>query len=282
MPTVDDFGDYETAWCPGCGNFMILKAVKQGLADAGIAPHEALFVSGIGQAAKAPHYLNCNVFTGLHGRAMPAATGAKLTNPDLHVICESGDGCNFGEGGNHFLAAIRRNIGVTMLAHDNRVYGLTKGQASPTTTKGFTTKAQPTGSPWQAFNPVQTAISMRANFVARAFAAEQDQLAKLLGQALEHPGFALIDVCQPCPSFNDLNTFEWFKQHTYTPEDHDPDDWDAAMQISEDIEEKIALGLLYRNNRPAFEENFPWLKDGPLFEQPVDTDALQEVMQSYA
>ena len=132
MVTTADYGEFETAWCPGCGNFAILKAVKRALAESGIAPHEVLFVSGIGQAAKAPHYLNCNLFDGLHGRALPVATGAKIANPGLKVICQSGDGCTYGEGGNHFLAAIRRNVGVTVLVHDNQVYGLTKGQASPT------------------------------------------------------------------------------------------------------------------------------------------------------
>jgi 2-oxoglutarate/2-oxoacid ferredoxin oxidoreductase subunit beta len=136
MVTIDDYGEYEAAWCPGCGNFSILQAVKQALVGSQMEPHEVLFVSGIGQAAKAPHYLNANVFNGLHGRSLPVATGAKLANPKLTVIVESGDGCNYGEGGNHFLAAIRRNINVTLLVHNNQVYGLTEGQASPTTAEG--------------------------------------------------------------------------------------------------------------------------------------------------
>ncbi len=130
MADTDDYGHYETAWCPGCGNHAILEAVKKALAAGRRKPHEVLFVSGIGQAAKAPHYLNANVFNGLHGRSLPVATGAKLANPNLTVIVESGDGCSYGEGGNHFLAAIRRNIDVTLLVHNNQVYGLTNGQAS--------------------------------------------------------------------------------------------------------------------------------------------------------
>jgi len=133
MVAVDDFGNYETAWCPGCGNFAIQEAVKQALVALQLEPSELLFVSGIGQAAKAPHYLNVNVFNGLHGRSLPVATGAKLANPNLTVIVESGDGCNYGEGGNHLLAAMRRNINVTLLVHNNQVYGLTKGSWSTTT-----------------------------------------------------------------------------------------------------------------------------------------------------
>ena len=129
MTTVADYGTHETAWCPGCGNHAILHAMKEALAASGLAPHQVLFVSGIGQAAKTPHYLHANVFNGLHGRALSTATGAKLANTALRVIVESGDGCTYGEGGNHFLAALRRNVTLTLIVHDNQVYGLTKGQA---------------------------------------------------------------------------------------------------------------------------------------------------------
>ncbi len=150
MVTIDDFGTYETAWCPGCGNFSILDAVKKALVTMNLSPRRVLFVSGIGQAAKAPHYLNANVFNGLHGRGLPVATGAKIANPELVVIAESGDGCVYGEGGNHFLAAVRRNIDLTLIVHNNQVYGLTKGQASPTSMEGFVTKAQPHGGHFRA------------------------------------------------------------------------------------------------------------------------------------
>ena len=154
MVHLEDYGTYETAWCPGCGNHSILKAVKQALVASQLPPSQILFVSGIGQAAKTPHYLNVNLFDGLHGRSLPVATGVKLANPKMTVIVESGDGCNYGEGGNHFLAAIRRNIDVTLLVHNNQVYGLTKGQASPTSETGFVTKAQPSGVASSSFNPV--------------------------------------------------------------------------------------------------------------------------------
>ena len=167
MVSVEDYGTYETAWCPGCGNFPLLDGMKKGLVKAGLAPRDVLFVSGIGQAAKAPHYLNANLFNGLHGRSLPVATGAKLANPNLTVLVESGDGCCYGEGGNHFLAAIRRNIDLTMIVHDNQIYGLTKGQASPTSEQGQKTKAQPGGVVLERFNPVAVAVAMRAGFVAR-------------------------------------------------------------------------------------------------------------------
>ena len=202
MVTLKNYGEYTTAWCPGCGNFSILKAIKQALVSSELEPHQVLFVSGIGQAAKTPHYMNVNLFDGLHGRSLPVATGAKLANPHLKVIVESGDGCHYGEGGNHFLAAIRRNIDVTLLVHNNQVYGLTKGQASPTSETGFVTKAQPQGAAQAPFNPVAVAVAMRAGFVARAFSGNIDHLVQMIRQAMAHPGFALVDILQPCVSFN--------------------------------------------------------------------------------
>ncbi|MEE9120741.1 MAG: 2-oxoacid:ferredoxin oxidoreductase subunit beta, partial [Syntrophobacteria bacterium] len=233
MVTIEDYGKYETAWCPGCGNFSILDAVKRGLVASELEPHQVLFVSGIGQAAKAPHYLNANMFNGLHGRALPVATGAKLANPNLNVIVESGDGCNYGEGGNHFLAAIRRNIDLTLIVHDNQIYGLTKGQASPTSEEGLITKAQPEGVASAPFNPIGVAVAMQASFVARGFSGMIDHLAGLLKEAMAHEGFALIDVLQPCVSFNKVNTFAWYKKRCYTlPDEYDPTDWRSAMQTA--------------------------------------------------
>jgi 2-oxoglutarate ferredoxin oxidoreductase subunit beta len=283
MVALEDYGKYETAWCPGCGNFSILEAVKRGLVASGIEPHQVLFVSGIGQAAKTPHYLNANLFNGLHGRALPVATGAKLANQNLHVIVESGDGCNYGEGGNHFLAAIRRNIDLTMIAHDNQIYGLTKGQASPTTQEGFVTKAQPDGVPSSPFNPIAIAVAMRASFVARAFAGMIDHLAEIVKQALSHKGFALIDVLQPCVSFNKVNTFAWYKERCYTlPEEYDPTDWQTAIQVAMEWGDKIPLGIIYRNQRPAFETKFSVLKQGPLVGRRTDMKVLKEILDKFS
>jgi len=282
MVNIDDYGDYETAWCPGCGNFSILKAVKQALVASNLKPHELLFVSGIGQAAKAPHYLNANVFNGLHGRSLPVATGAKLVNPNLTVIVESGDGCNYGEGGNHLLAAIRRNIDVTLLVHNNQVYGLTKGQASPTSAEGFVTKAQPQGVPSAPFNPIAVAVAMKAGLVARGFAGMTDHLSELIQQGIAHRGFALIDVLQPCVSFNKVNTFGWYKERCKTlPPGYDPTDWEGAMKVAFEWGDKIPIGIIYRGNRLAFEEHFPALRQGTLVGLDVDPVMLKKIMNGY-
>jgi 2-oxoglutarate ferredoxin oxidoreductase subunit beta len=279
MVSVKDYGQYETAWCPGCGNFGILLAVKRALAARGLKPHQILFVSGIGQAAKAPHYLNANVFNGLHGRSLPVATGAKLANPELTIIAESGDGCTYGEGGNHFLAAIRRNIDITMIVHDNQVYGLTKGQASPTSGEGFVSKTQPEGSFSAPFNPVGVAVAMRAGFVARGFAGMTDLLSDLIQQAIIHPGFSLIDVLQPCVSFNRVNTWEWYQERCEPlPKEYDPTDWRAAIEIAQQWGEKIPVGVIYRNARPPFTER---VGRGPLVGQEVDGDKIKRIMEGF-
>ncbi len=265
MVNIDDYGNYETAWCPGCGNFSILQAVKKALVSLSLAPYQVLFVSGIGQAAKAPHYMNVNLFDGLHGRALPVATGAKIANHQLTVIVESGDGCTYGEGGNHFLAAIRRNIDITLLVHNNQVYGLTKGQASPTSDLGFVTKAQPSGVRAAPFNPIAVAVAMRASFVARGFAGFEEHLIELIKQAITHRGFSLVDILQPCVSFNKVNTFAWYKKRCQElPPDYDPTNWEEAIKIAEKWGEVIPIGIIYRQERPTFTETISILQSGPL------------------
>jgi len=279
MVTIEDYGQYETAWCPGCGNFSILKAVKQALVASRLEPHEVLFVSGIGQAAKSPHYLNANLFNGLHGRSLPVATGAKLANPKLTVMVESGDGCNYGEGGNHFLAAIRRNIDLTLLVHNNQIYGLTKGQASPTSAEGLVTKAQPEGVSSAPFNPIAVAVAMEAGFVARGFSGMTDHLSELIQEGIAHRGFALIDVLQPCVSFNKVNTFAWYKERCDpVSRTYDPTDWEAAMKVAREWGDRIPTGIIYRNDRVPFEEHVPVLRQGPLVGREVDRVMLRNMM----
>lgn len=282
MATIEDYGDFVTAWCPGCGNFNIRKALKQALVASGLEPHQVLMVSGIGQAAKMPHYLRCNAFNGLHGRGAAAATGARLANRQLKIICESGDGCNYGEGGNHFLAAVRRNIDITLIVHDNQVYGLTKGQASPTSQEGFVTKAQPNGV-WSApFNPLATAVAHGVSFVARGFSGEVDHLAGLISQALATPGLALLDVFQPCVSFNKVNTFAWYKEHTYMlGADHDPRDRQKALDLTLNPGPKFPLGVIYKGERPGYASHFRALDNGPLATQPMDRAAMRAVMEKF-
>jgi len=281
MARKENTGAVETSWCPGCGNFGILEAVKQALAESGREPHQLLFVSGIGQAAKAPHYINVNVFNGLHGRSLPVASGAKLANPDLTVLAESGDGCHYGEGGNHFLAAIRRNIDLTILVHDNQVYGLTKGQASPTSQMGFVTKAQPDGVRSEPVNPVLTAVAMKTGLVARGFSGNKEHLVSLIRAGMDHPGTALIDILQPCVSFNHINTFAWYRKRCQPlPEDYDPTNWETALKTAAQWGDSIPIGVLYVNReRPPFEAHVRRRQQGPLARQEVDRTALREIIE---
>jgi len=282
MLTLEDYGKYETAWCPGCGNHGLSQAVKLALVRRGLEPHQVLFAAGIGQAALGPQYLNANVFAGLHGRSIPVATGAKLTNPGLVVIAESGDGCMYAEGGNHFLAAIRRNIDITLIVHDNHVYGMTKGQAGPTADEGFVTKAQPEGVAESPFNPVAVAVAMHAGYVARGFVGMEEPLIEVVIQAIDHRGFSLIDVLQPCVSFNKINTFRWYKDRCKPlPSSYDPYDWEAAMKMAERWGDEIPVGVIYRNNRVEFEKHFSVLTKGPLVRQGLDRSKLKKVMETY-
>ncbi|HDZ26462.1 hypothetical protein LCGC14_1438570 [marine sediment metagenome] len=253
---VFEMGDIDIAWCPGCGNFSILKVLKQALSELGIKPEKLVLVSGIGQAAKIPHYFRTNFFNGLHGRAIPPATAIKVVNPDLAVIAESGDGDMYGEGGNHLINAIRRNPDITNIVHNNMVYGLTKGQASPTSQIGFKTPVQVKGVFLEPFNPLALAISLDASFVARAFSGDIEQTKEILEQAISHKGFALVDIFQPCVTFNKVNTHKWFKENTYyLDKSYDPLNRVAAFQKAVE-REKLPLGIFYRNDKKStFEEN---------------------------
>jgi 2-oxoglutarate ferredoxin oxidoreductase subunit beta len=255
-PEIYDMGDIDIAWCPGCGNFSILRSLKFALAELNIPPEKLVIVSGIGQAAKIPHYLRTHFFNGLHGRALPPATAIKVVNPELTVIAESGDGDMYGEGGNHFLHTIRRNPDITNIVHNNMVYGLTKGQASPTSQLGFRTPVQVKGVFLEPFDPLSLAIALGASFVARAFAGDAERTKDILKAALSHKGYALVDVLQPCISFNKLNTFQWFKENSYyLEESYNPGDREKAIQISL-THDRLALGIIYsRAGEKTFGEN---------------------------
>ena len=275
------YGEFTTAWCPGCGNHDVLLALKDALARQGLEPHQFAMVSGIGQAAKVVHYLKCNGFNGLHGRALPPAQALKLVNPDLPVVVESGDGCTYGEGGNHFLAAIRRNLDITLIVHDNQIYGLTKGQSSPTTMTGHVTKNNPLGVFDQPFNPVAVAVAMRASFVARTFSGLREHAAATIEAAMRHKGFALVDMHSPCISFNKVNTFGWYKARCKEVA-HDPADWGQAMQVAGVFGEEIPIGVIYREERPGKETLLPQCREGALYRKPVDMDKVTGLMMAYA
>jgi len=262
--------DTSPAWCPGCGNFQILKTIDAALAEAGADPKQTVLVSGIGQAAKLPHYteLKYNVFNGLHGRALPAATGIKTANHALNVIITSGDGDMYGEGGNHLIHAFRRNIGVKAFVHNNQIYGLTKGQASPTSDLGLVTKIQTHGVVLQPLNPLATAIIEDCSFVARSFSGDPEHLQQMMVEAIEHEGFALLDILQPCVSFNKVNTFKWYKDRVKPIDSaHDSTDRDAALRLAMQWGQEIPIGVLYRSDRQSYEAQQSVLDKATLVEQ---------------
>ncbi|MFC1957480.1 2-oxoacid:ferredoxin oxidoreductase subunit beta [Chloroflexota bacterium] len=283
MVTMTDYAGGETTWCPGCGNFGILSAVKQALVELDIEPYQVLLVSGIGQSGKLPHYTRGNVFNSLHGRPIPPATGAKIANPELIVIAVSGDGDGYGEGGNHFLHTIRRNHDITYLIHNNQVYGLTKGQASPTSDQGFVTKTTPEGAV-TPINPISLAIASGAGFVSRAFAGDIEHLASLIKQGITHKGFALIDILQPCVSFNHKNTYSWYRERVYKLEDeadYDPSDKPAAFNKALEWGERIPIGIFYRKELPTFEEQIPALNKGPLVKQKIEPEKVDALLGAF-
>jgi len=274
MVDIATWTGIESAWCPGCGNFGILRAMREALPALGLEPWQVLMVSGIGQAGKFPHYTTANVFNTLHGRTLPAALAAKCANRQLTVLAIGGDGDMYGEGGNHLIHAIRRNPDITCIVHNNQVYGLTKGQASPTTDRGMKTKLTPEGVINEPLNAMTLTISQRASFVARGFSADTKGLSSLIQQAVGHRGFSLLEVLQPCPTFNRLNTFRWYRERIYSleAEGHDPTNWAAAMQRAREWGEHIPTGVLYREDRPVFEDGQPALADpAPLCLRPLDS-----------
>jgi len=282
MVTVSDYAGLKPAWCPGCGNFGILEALNRALVEMEIEPHQVLLVSGIGQAGKLPHYTRGNVFNSLHGRPVSPAIGAKIANSELIVIAVSGDGDAYGEGGNHFLHAARRNHDITYLVHNNQVYGLTKGQASPTSDVGFITKTTPYGAA-SPVNPIALAIVSGASFVGRGFAGDIDHLANLIKKGITHRGFALIDILQPCISFNHKNTFQWYRERVYKLEDekYDPSDKKAALEKALIWGERIPIGIIYEENLPVYEDQLPALSVGPLVKQKIDPRRVEKLLAEF-
>jgi len=278
-----DKGAVETSWCPGCGNFPILEALKETFESLKLDPVDLVIVSGIGQAGKTPHYLKCNMFNGLHGRSLPLATAVKTANPRLTVVAQGGDGDMYGEGGNHLLHAIRRNPDITVIVHNNMVYGLTKGQASPTSARGFTTGLQVHGVASEPFNPLAMAISLNASLVARTFAGDREGTSRVLAAAIRHRGFALVDILQPCVTFNKVNTYQWFKDRIQPiPDSHDTSDRMKALELAF-MTETLPVGVLFVNeDKPTFEEFLPVYdsSDEPLYNRGMNREELQKVIDS--
>jgi len=271
----------DIAWCPGCGNFQIRNSIIQALQELNIDPTMVAMSSGIGQAAKMPQYINTNYFNGLHGRGLPVAVAIKSVNPDLTVIAEGGDGDMYGEGGNHFIHNIRRNPNIVHIVHNNMVYGLTKGQASPTSPLDFVTPVQVNGVRNTPFNPLAVALSLGASFVARAFSGDQEQTKNIIKEAINHKGYALIDVFHPCVTFNKLNTFKWFRDNThYLDESYDRRDFQAAMQKALNLD-NYPLGILYQDTtRKSFEDQLHVYQDKktPIIHRQRDLSRVQALL----
>ncbi|MCF6466005.1 2-oxoacid:ferredoxin oxidoreductase subunit beta [Clostridium sp. Cult2] len=280
---VNEYKLYEPSWCPGCGNYMIRTALKQALEELGLAPHEVVISSGIGQAAKMPHYIKVNGFNGLHGRALPPAIGMKMANKDLKVIVESGDGDTYGEGGNHFIHTIRRNIDIAHFVHDNQIYGLTKGQASPTTSIGQKTTLQFDGVKVEPLQPLALALTMGAGFVARGFSGDIPHLVEIMKEAINYKGYALVDIFQPCVVWNKVNTFAWYKEKTYhLPEDYDYTDKEAAFKKAMEFGDKIPIGILYKVEKETYEDKFPFIKEGPpLVDRELDPMEAEKLLKEF-
>jgi 2-oxoglutarate ferredoxin oxidoreductase subunit beta len=258
VPTLSP-KDFATAtpawWCPGCGDYGVLAALKSALAELGRRPEEVAFVSGIGCSGKISGYVNAYAFHGVHGRALPVATAVKLANRDLTVVAAGGDGDGYAIGAGHFVHAVRRNPNLTYIVMDNQTYGLTKGQSSPTSATGYVTGTSPLGNPDAPINGLALALAAGGTFLARGFSAAPKKLVELIEAAIEHDGFSIVEVLSPCVTFNKTNTYAWFKEHTYDVADdggYDPADRARAFAALIDAE-KIPLGILYRDERPTFE-----------------------------
>ena len=282
MVTRKDFdGTERPTWCRGCGNHGILNAIKMALAEHDVPPHEVLIVTGIGCGSKLPHYMKVNGYHTLHGRTLAVATGARLANHGLRVMTVHGDGDGYGEGLAHFLNAVRRNLNIVDVVQDNRIYGLTKGQYSPTSERGKRTPTSPEGSIDGPVQPLALAITAGATFVSRGYSGELKHLVWLIGEALEHPGYALVDVLQPCVTFNRSYAYDYYNERVYKLEDeekHDPTDRTAAWEKAHEWGERIPIGIFYQGEPiPTYEEQVPALTTGPLVKQPLGPEWIRRV-----
>lgn len=269
------------SWCPGCGNFGILDSINETLFEMGLKPTDVLMVSGIGQAAKLPHYINAHGLNTLHGRALPSAMGAQAANNALKIIVNSGDGDSYAEGGNHFIHNIRRNLNIVHMVHDNQVYGLTKGQGSPTTAKGQVTRLQYEGMKSEPLNPVAMAVSLGCSFVARSFSGDKVHLKKMIKLAMEHNGYAFIDIMQPCVTFNKINTFKWYKERAYElPETYDPRDKMKAFEMAQQFgDEGIPIGVIYLDPKPSFMDQMTHITK-PLVSYERSPEVIESLMDA--
>lgn len=276
MVTVNDFkGAERPTWCSGCGNYGILNALTRALVEQGIAPHQAMIVTGIGCGSKLSHYMKVNGAHTLHGRPMPVAQGIKLAAHDMHVLIVHGDGDGYGEGLGHFTHAIRRNPNITELVQNNKIYGLTKGQYSPTSERGKVRSTTPQGSFEHPVQPLALAITHNAKFVARGYPGELKHLISLLGEALAWPGYALVDILQPCVTFNGERSYNYYRDRVYKLEEdpsYDPSNRTMAWERAQEWGDRIPIGVFYRGEAESgYELLEPALSAGPLNKQALQT-----------
>jgi 2-oxoglutarate ferredoxin oxidoreductase subunit beta len=262
--TLEDYKSQEKpTWCPGCGDFGVLNAVYNALLAKGYNSKDVVCVSGIGCSSRLPYFMSTYGFHSIHGRAMPVATGIKVGNPDLKVLAFGGDGDAFAIGAGHFVHAVRRNLDITYVIMDNAIYGLTKGQTSPTSSYGFVTKSTPAGAVDRPLNPMLLAITSGATFVARAFSGKPKELAELIVKGIDHKGFSVVEVFSPCPTFNKVNTFKSYRDEVApVPDGHDPADKVAALALA-NSQEPLYTGLLYEERDvPTLEESLGKMHSG--------------------
>jgi len=269
-------------WCPGCGNFGILTATKRALIRLGYEQNRVMLVSGIGCHGKIFNYININGFHGIHGRVLPLASGIKLVNPNLTVVGFAGDADQYDEGCGHFSHSVRRNIDLTLIVHDNMVLGLTTGQTTATSQKGFKTKSTPFGAISPALNPIAHAIVSNGTFVARGYVGEIEHLTNLMVEAIKHRGFSFIDVFQPCISFNKINTYEWFNQRVYKleEEEYDYTNRQKALEKSMEWGDRIPIGIIYKEDRLSYHDNLPHIMDVPLTQEPIEDIDISSTINS--
>ena len=260
-------------WCPGCGDFAVLRGIHTALARLKIKSEHVVISSGIGCSSNLPGFVNAYGFHGLHGRSLPIANGIKLANTDLTVIATGGDGDGYGIGLGHFIHSMRRNINITYIVMNNQIYGLTTGQASPTSERGMLTKSTPSGLLEVPVNPIALALISGATYVSRGFSGNADHLSTIIENALSHKGFSLVDVLSPCVTYNKIQTYQWFRDRVYTLEDeeHDTNDLKQALSKSYEWESKIPIGVFYKADKPTYDGDEPALQDGPLVNPPLDT-----------
>ncbi len=269
MPETLDITKYKSNvapdWCPGCGDFGVLVSLQKACAQLEINPKDVMVVSGIGCSSNLPGFFGSYGMHTLHGRGVAIAQGVKLGNPDLTVIATGGDGDGYGIGIGHFIHAMRRNINITYIVMNNQIYGLTTGQASPTTLFGVQTKSTPEGSIEVPINPIELALVSGATFIARGFSGSQEQLSDLMAKAIQHKGFALLDIFSPCVTYNKVNTYPWFRERVYSlqEESHDVNNWEAAMKIARSPDNRVPTGIFYKTINPTYESLDAGLKFGP-------------------